>query len=93
MQPDPYELRADPHKPRELARWYRDFAQQAGSSAIWDSRLRTSEQLDAEADRIERTRMPAAREEKAERLVRAVGRKVTQACTTPLKSDISAMTW
>jgi hypothetical protein len=40
---------------RQLAGWYRSFAERAGSSNIWESRLRTAEDLEAEADRIERT--------------------------------------
>jgi len=38
---------------RELANWYRGFAERAGNPAIWDARLRTAEDLDAEASRIE----------------------------------------
>jgi hypothetical protein len=40
-------------KLRELASWYREFADRAGSSAIWDARLRTAEDLENEADKIE----------------------------------------
>jgi hypothetical protein len=47
---------------RELARWYREFAESAGNPAIWDARLRTADDLDAEADRIER--MESRRSEK-----------------------------
>jgi hypothetical protein len=42
-------------KLRELASWYRDLAERAGSAAIWDSRLRTAEDLEDEAERRERT--------------------------------------
>jgi len=46
-----------PDRLRELAAWYREFAERAGSPAIEDARLRTAEQLEAEADRLEtRTR-------------------------------------
>lgn len=38
---------------RELAAWYRAFAERAGDPAIWAARLRTAEDLDAEASRIE----------------------------------------
>jgi hypothetical protein len=44
-----------PHKLRELAVWYREFAERAGNTAIWDSRLRMAEDLELEAQRIERT--------------------------------------
>jgi hypothetical protein len=40
-------------KLRELASWYRDFAERAGNPTIWDSRLRTAEDLEEEADRVE----------------------------------------
>jgi|HubBroStandDraft_6_1064221.scaffolds.fasta_scaffold32322_3 short-subunit dehydrogenase len=35
---------------RNLAAWYREFAERAGNSAIWDSRLRTAEDLEEKAD-------------------------------------------
>jgi hypothetical protein len=38
---------------RELAAWYRDFAERAGNPAIWEARLRTAEKLEAEAGRLE----------------------------------------
>ena len=38
---------------RELAAWYRALAERAGNPAIWDARLRTAEDLDAEASLIE----------------------------------------
>jgi hypothetical protein len=38
---------------RELAAWYREFAERAGDPRIWEARLLTSEQLTAEADRLE----------------------------------------
>jgi hypothetical protein len=43
-----------PSKLRELASWYREFADRAGNPAIWDARLRTAADLDAEAERSER---------------------------------------
>jgi hypothetical protein len=39
---------------RELAAWYRSFAEQAGSPAIWEARLLTAKDLEAEAELIER---------------------------------------
>jgi len=45
----------DPKKLRALAQWYRDFAERTGNPTIWDCRLRTAEDLDVEAERIERT--------------------------------------
>jgi hypothetical protein len=43
----------DPEELRELAGWYREFAERAGNPAIWDGRLRTAEDLEAQARRIE----------------------------------------
>jgi hypothetical protein len=40
-------------KLRALAAWYRQFAERAGSPDIWEARLRTAEDLQAEAARIE----------------------------------------
>lgn len=42
----------DPRKLRELARWYREFAERAGIPAIWHARLMTAEDLEREADRL-----------------------------------------
>ena len=44
----------NPDKLRELASWYREFAERAGNPAIWEGRLRMAEDLDDEAERIER---------------------------------------
>ena len=49
----------EPEKLRELASWYREFAERAGSSVIWDTRLRMAEDLEQEADRLERARSAA----------------------------------
>ena len=39
---------------RELAAWYRSFAERAGNPVIWEARLLMAEDLEAEAERIER---------------------------------------
>jgi hypothetical protein len=44
----------NPSKLRELASWYREFAERAGSPNIWEARLRTAKELEAEADIVER---------------------------------------
>jgi hypothetical protein len=44
----------DPRKLRELAGWYREFAERAGNPTIWHTRLMTAEDLEQEADRSER---------------------------------------
>ena len=50
----------DPEKLRELASWYREFAEHTGNPAIWDARLRTAENLEAEAARLEAAAAPRA---------------------------------
>jgi hypothetical protein len=54
MRIDPTEI--NPSKLRKLASWYRDFAERAGNPATWVARLRTAEELEAEADLAGRTR-------------------------------------
>jgi hypothetical protein len=46
-------VRHNPTKLRELAAWYREFAERAGNPTIWEARLRMAEELDAEADQID----------------------------------------
>jgi hypothetical protein len=41
----------EPRRLRELAAWYRGFAE--GDPVIWDARLRTAAELEREADRLE----------------------------------------
>ena len=43
-----------PRKLRELAGWYREFAERAGNPVIWHARLMTAEDLEQEADRLEK---------------------------------------
>jgi hypothetical protein len=43
----------EPEKLRELASWYREYAERTGNPAIWDARIRTAEELEAEAARLE----------------------------------------
>ena len=40
-------------KLRELAAWYREYAERAGSPWIWDARLRTADKLEKEAALLE----------------------------------------
>jgi len=44
------ERREKQRRLRELAHWYRDFAERAGNPAIWEARLRTAKELEQEAD-------------------------------------------
>ena len=48
-------------KLRELAAWYRDYAERAGNSAIWEARLRTADELEAEASQLEVSRTSVVR--------------------------------
>jgi hypothetical protein len=43
----------DPLKLRELAAWYREFAEKTGNPSIWEARLRMAEDLEREAERLE----------------------------------------
>ena len=54
-------MEADPAKRRELASWHREFAERTGNPTIWEARLRTAEDLDAQADVIDRARAPLSR--------------------------------
>jgi hypothetical protein len=51
-------MQADAVKLRELAAWYREQAERAENPVIWDVRLRTAEDLDNEANHIERKLVP-----------------------------------
>jgi hypothetical protein len=49
-------IECDPRNPdrlRELAAWYREFAERAENLAIWEARLRAAKDLEAEAKRLE----------------------------------------
>ena len=43
----------DPDKLRELAAWYREFAEQTPNPLLWESRLRMAEDLEREAAVLE----------------------------------------
>jgi hypothetical protein len=57
---------SDPHKLRELAAWYRLFAEKAANPVIWEARLHTAEDLDREADSIERRHVAPAPQQQLE---------------------------
>jgi hypothetical protein len=61
----------DPRKLRELAFWYREFAERAGNPAIWEARLRTARDLEREGARLEKMleKMAARCHEIAQRVV------------------------
>jgi hypothetical protein len=52
-QPESERGTSDPTKLRELAAWYREFAERADNPMIWECRLHTADDLDAEAARLE----------------------------------------
>jgi hypothetical protein len=43
----------DPRRLREIATWYREFAERTGNPTIWEARLRTAVELEKEAARLE----------------------------------------
>jgi hypothetical protein len=45
----------EPRRLRELAAWFRQFAERAGAPWIWEARLVTAETLEDEAERLERS--------------------------------------
>jgi hypothetical protein len=53
-------------KLRQLAAWYREFAERAGNPRIWEARLRPAEDLEVEADRVEAKHALAMHEKKTE---------------------------
>jgi hypothetical protein len=50
---------ADPEKLRELAAWYREFAEQTPNPTLWEARLWTAEDLEEEATRLEQRQAAA----------------------------------
>jgi hypothetical protein len=53
------DLSREPERLRQLAAWYREYAERTGNPAIWDARIRTAEDLEAEAVRLEPRAAPA----------------------------------
>jgi hypothetical protein len=54
-------MKVDYVRLRDLAAWHREQAERAENPVIWDARLRTAEDLDIEADRLDtRTTLHAA---------------------------------
>jgi hypothetical protein len=48
----------NPQKLRELAAWYREFAEKTANPSIWEARLHMAEDLEYEADRLEQRKAP-----------------------------------
>lgn len=44
----------DPRKLRELAAWYREFAERAGNPWVWEARLQLADDLEREAADLEK---------------------------------------
>jgi hypothetical protein len=51
-------------KLRDLATWYREFAERTENPTIWDARLRTADDLEREADALESRQMRGAERER-----------------------------
>jgi hypothetical protein len=47
----------EPQRLRELAAWYREFAERTGSPSVWNARSRLAEDLEGEAARLEQRRV------------------------------------
>ena len=62
FEPDPAETlpgdRREAARLRELALWYRVFAERAGNPTIGESRRRMAEELERESDRVLRLDLP-----------------------------------
>jgi hypothetical protein len=52
----------EPQRLRELAAWYREFAEKTGNPDIWEARLRMAEDLEAQAFLLERRQIAVAAE-------------------------------
>ena len=44
---------ASPQKLRDLATWYREFAERTQNPTIWEARIRTAEELEMNAQALE----------------------------------------
>ena len=66
-----------PNELRKLAAWYREFAERAGEAAIWEARLRTAKELEAEAARVESNLPPSPR---ARRRIKSVPVSIRSGC-------------
>jgi len=79
----------DIDKLRQLAAWYREFAERAGNPAIWEARLRTAKNLEAEADQRGRRVMKSAEELRAE--ARRLRERVPSLSDPKLKKELAAL--
>jgi phage-related minor tail protein len=78
----------DVDKLRQPAAWYREFADRAGYPWVWDTRLRTAQELEAKAGQRGRRAMKSAEE------LRAESRRLREAVKTlsdpQLKKELAA---
>jgi len=58
MTPMPNIALGDPRKLRELAAWYRDYAERANAPWVCEGRLQTAEDLERQAALLEQSRRP-----------------------------------
>ena len=78
----------DVDKLRQLAAWYRGFAERAGNPWVWEARLRTAQELEAKADQRGRRAMKSAEGLRAEsRRLREAGRTLSD---PQLKKELAA---
>jgi hypothetical protein len=63
----------NPQKLRELAAWYREFAEKTANPTIWEARLRMAEDLELEAARLEQREVPARSRSDAPSLTLSAG--------------------
>jgi hypothetical protein len=56
MTPMPIVALEDPRKLRELAAWYRDYAERANAPWVCEGRLQTAEDLEQQAAVLEESR-------------------------------------
>jgi hypothetical protein len=49
-----------PQKLRDLANWYREFAERTQNPVIWEARLRTAEELELDAQALESRTLQSA---------------------------------
>ena len=53
-------MQKNPQQLRELAVWYREYAERAGNPWVWEARLQTAENLERQATMLENDRRPNA---------------------------------
>jgi hypothetical protein len=78
----------DVDKLRQLAAWYREFADRAGNPWVWEARFRTAQELEAKAGQRGRRAMKSAEELRAES--RRLRETVKTLSDSQLKKELAA---